>query len=104
MSAPARARIISDAFALAASDDLSYKTALNVTEYLPQENSYAPLSVALDGLVNIYNRLDDSDEAVKAREFILDKINKHFEALPDFNTLTSQEEGDFLEMWAFIAL
>lgn len=85
-------------FALAAANEIPYKIPFNVTEYLPNEDAYAPIAVALDGLLNIYNRLDDSEEATKAKKYILQSIEKQFKAIPDFNTLTSQDKGDYLKM------
>ena len=100
-SAVLRARVLSDVFALAAANNVPYKTAFNVTKYLSEENAYAPLAVAIDALMDIYNRLDDSEEAVKAKTFILSKIQKQFDAILDFNTISSQNKEDYLNMFVF---
>lgn len=48
-----RAHLISDAFALAATQTISYLTAFNLIGYLPEEEHYVPWSSALRSLAYI---------------------------------------------------
>ncbi|KAK6050903.1 hypothetical protein COOONC_11591, partial [Cooperia oncophora] len=60
-SQSARARIISDALALAEAGQLPYETALGVISYLPKEMDSLPWSAAVKGLENLYNRVSNTD-------------------------------------------
>lgn len=61
-SAADRAHLISDAFALADAGQLNYSIALNLTKYLSKEMEYVPWSVAISRLINIRNRLYNTDK------------------------------------------
>ncbi|KAJ1365374.1 hypothetical protein KIN20_025657 [Parelaphostrongylus tenuis] len=53
-SSTARARLLSDAFALAEAGELSYETLFTMISYLSRDTDYLPWSCALNGLKRIY--------------------------------------------------
>lgn len=103
-TAPARGRILSDVFALAAANHIPYETALNMTEYLPKEEEFAPTVIALNGLVNLYKILEDTEEADKAKKFALERIQDQFGSIKDIGSLTSQMENDYLPLKRKLAI
>lgn len=56
-----RAHLLNDAFSLAESTQIDYRIALDLTNYLVNENSYVPWSVAASKIGGLKNYLYYSD-------------------------------------------
>ncbi|KAK5982459.1 hypothetical protein GCK32_008866, partial [Trichostrongylus colubriformis] len=95
-SPSARARIISDALALADAGQLPYETALGVISYLPKEVDMLPWSAAVTALKNLYSHLADSELEESSRTFVLNKLAAIFKSI-DFGSLNFGDGNDFLE-------
>ncbi|PIO72084.1 hypothetical protein TELCIR_05994 [Teladorsagia circumcincta] len=95
-SKSARARIISDALALAEAGQLPYKTAFGIISYLPEEKNFLPLSVAVKALGNLYDRVSDTDLEESTKVFILEKLKTVFNTI-DFDILSFADGEDVLE-------
>ncbi|EYC15756.1 hypothetical protein Y032_0036g3341 [Ancylostoma ceylanicum] len=96
LPAAARARIVSDALALAEGGQLPYERAFAVISYLPKETDYLPWTVALRGLRNLYNRLSKTELEPKAKEFVKEKTSQLFTSL-DLDNLSPPDDSKFLE-------
>ncbi|KHJ76163.1 hypothetical protein OESDEN_24217, partial [Oesophagostomum dentatum] len=90
----ARARLISDALALAEAGLLPYEQAFGIVEYLPQETDSLPWAIALRGLRNLYERLSRSELEEDAQKFVVEKMAEIFKSL-DLDNLSAPSEGQF---------
>ncbi|WKY08869.1 hypothetical protein Q1695_001781 [Nippostrongylus brasiliensis] len=95
-SPDARARMISDALALAEAGQLPYETVFDLVAYLPKETDHVPWSSAIRGLENIYDRLSETDIEENAKSSIVEKMAAMFNGI-DLDKLSYSDEKQFFE-------
>uniref|UniRef100_A0A8R1UBG3 Peptidase n=1 Tax=Pristionchus pacificus TaxID=54126 RepID=A0A8R1UBG3_PRIPA len=88
-----RARIVSDAFALAFAGDIEYETVFTLCGYLDQEESSLPWRAALTGFDQILGMYRDRPEGEHAREYIKARVAKVYAKL-DWSRVDSTKNED----------
>uniref|UniRef100_A0A0B7BBW7 Aminopeptidase n=1 Tax=Arion vulgaris TaxID=1028688 RepID=A0A0B7BBW7_9EUPU len=92
LSVPDRAGLLSDAFALAAADMVSYEIPLGMMSYLTNEAEYIPWSTALTGgIYYITNMLKKDPEYGLWRTFVIERLK------PALNKLGYEDQGSHNE-------
>ncbi|CAD6186672.1 unnamed protein product [Caenorhabditis auriculariae] len=81
LKTPAKARLVSDAFALAFAGKIPYETALNISQYLPKESDALPWAIGAEQLGNLARLVEDSSLEDKTYKFITDKTTPKFQSL-----------------------
>ncbi|XP_026729087.1 aminopeptidase N-like isoform X2 [Trichoplusia ni] len=74
-----RVQLLSDAFALAWTNNLDYSTALNLASYLQREKDYLPLSTGLKALAKIENVLKRTPDYGAFQKFVRKLIGETYE-------------------------
>ncbi|GMS80425.1 hypothetical protein PENTCL1PPCAC_2600, partial [Pristionchus entomophagus] len=89
-----RARILSDAFALASAGDIEYETLFTLCEYLDKEESSLAWRASLSGFDQILGMYRDRPEGERAREFIKGRVSKIYATI-DWSRVGSTKNEDF---------
>uniref|UniRef100_A0A0N5C5B6 Peptidase_M1 domain-containing protein n=1 Tax=Strongyloides papillosus TaxID=174720 RepID=A0A0N5C5B6_STREA len=93
ISTKTRARIISDAFALAEANLLPYSVPLNITNYLVKETEYFPWHMAFSGLDKILNNFFDEPEVEVLEKYYAKLLKSIYESI-DWDQLDSFLDDD----------
>jgi len=76
-----RAQLLDDAFNLARANELLYETALDLTAYLKDEDSYLPWAAAMNGLNFVSNILSQTSSYGKYMNYMLKTAKPNYDAL-----------------------
>jgi len=81
LSASDRTHLISDVFALASTGAVDHSLALSMIKYLKYEESLAPWDAAYSLLIQLDQRLVNSDSYSHLRKFVRSLVDDHYERL-----------------------
>ncbi|GAB0087436.1 Aminopeptidase [Sergentomyia squamirostris] len=81
LSVSDRSQLLNDVFYLADSTAISYEVALNLTQYLKNEDQYVPWVVAASRLQNVYNLMYQTDLVPLIEKYVLQLVEKAYQSI-----------------------
>ncbi|CAG0923780.1 unnamed protein product [Notodromas monacha] len=95
-----RAQVLDDAFKLAQAGLLSYQTALTLTEYLVEEQSYLPWRAVVNNLNYLDARMLSSNAYPLYKSYKQHLLEQHYKPLPSItNTPSNYDDIDVLNVF-----